>query len=296
VSALSVTNPVLIGGTGRSGSTILGRILGHHRELYLTDPEEVRFIANNPGLAVALGTSQARWPQRLRATTAARRAVARAQGAHFARPNNSGLQMWLTKDEMRELSDHYLERFDSDPLSATQEFVQSVMDKVAAPAQGRRWVDGTPANARVTDLIEPIFPECQVIAIIRDGRDVAASFVEQTFGPNEILGSLREWHRRSRRMHQAVEACRPGRILTIDMLDLVQNKREESMVQVCEFLGISVDTQMMEWFANNVSVEHAHVGRWRTQFDSKMTAQIQELYAKLVADLRKHGVPVPLET
>ena len=294
--AASVTNPVLIGGTGRSGSTILGRILGHHRDLYLTDPEEVRFIANNPGLAVALGTRRSRWPASMRAQAAARKAVERAQGAPFARPNNSGLQMWLTKDELRQIGDRDLERFGAEPVLATREFAQSVMDKVAEPAAGRRWVDGTPANARVTDLIEPIFPDCQVIAIIRDGRDVAASFVEQTFGPNEILGSLREWHKRSLRMHQAVKACRPGRILTIDMLDMVQNKREESMTAICAFLGISVDPQMMDWFANNVSVDRAHVGRWRTQFDPKTTAQIDELYSRLVTDLRKHGVPIPLET
>ena len=132
--AASVTNPVLIGGTGRSGSTILGRILGHHRDLYLTDPEEVRFIANNPGLAVALGTRRSRWPASMRAQAAARKAVERAQGAHFARPNNSGLQMWLTKDELRQIGDRYLERFGAEPVLATREFAQSVMDKVAEPA------------------------------------------------------------------------------------------------------------------------------------------------------------------
>ncbi|MDA0252914.1 MAG: sulfotransferase [Actinobacteria bacterium] len=294
--APTATNPVLIGGTGRSGSTICGRILGHHPHLYLTDPEEVRFIASTPGLAVALGTRQGRGSARMRASTAAHKAVERAQGAHFARPNNSGLQMWLTKDEMRQLGDRYLERFGPEPLLATREFVQSVMDKVAAPAQGRRWVDGTPANARVTDLIEPIFPDCQVIAVIRDGRDVASSFVEQTFGPTEIMDSLRQWHKRSLRMHQAVKACRPGRILTIDMLDIVQNKREESMAKICGFLGISVDAQMMDWFADNVSVERAHIGRWRTQFDAKITTQLDALYSRLIADLRKHGVPIPLET
>ena len=53
---------------------------------------------------------------------------------------------------------------------------------------------------------------------------------------------------------------------------------------------------MMEWFAANVSVERAHVGRWRTQFDADTTAQIDALYSTLVADLRKHGVRIPLET
>lgn len=291
-----MTNPVLIGGTGRSGSTILGRILARHPDLYLTDPEEVRFLANNPGMATALGMKSAGFPRNLRAKSLAQKAIKRSQGAYFKRPNNSGLQKWLTIDEMRELGDHYLERFGKEPLEATREFTYAVMDKVAAPAEGRRWVDGTPANARVTDLIEPIYPDCQVVAIIRDGRDVAASFVEQTFGPNEILESLREWGRRSLRMHQAVQRCRPGRILTIDMLDMVQNAREESLQQVCEHLDIPVDPGMMQWFAENVSVERAHVGRWRTQFDDDTTQKIEDLYASIVADLRKQGVRIPLET
>ena len=292
----AVTNPVLIGGTGRSGSTILGRILARHPDLYLTDPEEVRFLANNPGMATALGMKNAGFPRNLRARNLAQKAIKRSQGAYFKRPNNSGLQKWLTKDEMVALGDRYLERFGREPLAATQEFTYAVMDKVAAPAEGRRWVDGTPANARVTDLIEPIYPDCQVVAIIRDGRDVAASFVEQTFGPNEILESLREWGRRSLRMHQAVQRCRPGRILTVDMLDMVQNAREESLEQVCSFLNIPLDPGMMEWFADNVSVDRAHVGRWRTQFDDETTEKINALYASIVADLRSKGVRIPLET
>ena len=292
----AVTNPVLIGGTGRSGSTILGRILARHPDLYLTDPEEVRFLANNPGMATALGMKNAGFPRNLRARSLAQKAIKRSQGAYFKRPNNSGLQKWLTMDEMVALGDRYLERFGKDPVAATREFTYAVMDKVAAPAEGRRWVDGTPANARVTDLIEPIYPDAQVVAIIRDGRDVAASFVEQTFGPNEILESLREWGRRSLRMHLAVQRCRPGRILTVDMLDMVQNAREESLQQVCEFLGIPLDPGMMQWFAENVSVERAHVGRWRSQFDDETTEKIEALYASLVADLRKQGVRIPLET
>jgi len=292
----AVTNPVLIGGTGRSGSTILGRILARHPDLYLTDPEEVRFLANNPGMATALGMKNAGFPRNLRARSLAQKAIKRSQGAYFKRPNNSGLQKWLTMDEMVALGDRYLDRLGKDPLAATREFTYAVMDKVAAPAEGRRWVDGTPANARVTDLIEPIYPDAQVVAIIRDGRDVAASFVEQTFGPNEILESLREWGRRSLRMHLAVQRCRPGRILTVDMLDMVQNAREESLQQVCEFLGIPLDPGMMQWFAENVSVERAHVGRWRSQFDDETTEKIEALYASLVADLRKQGVRIPLET
>lgn len=46
--------PILVGGTGRSGSTIVGHLLDHHPALTLSRPMEVRFIAGNDGLADAL--------------------------------------------------------------------------------------------------------------------------------------------------------------------------------------------------------------------------------------------------
>ena len=51
--------PVLVGGTGRSGSTIVGHLLDHHPALTLTRPMEVRFIAGTDGLADALAIALA---------------------------------------------------------------------------------------------------------------------------------------------------------------------------------------------------------------------------------------------
>ena len=50
--------------------------------------------------------------------------------------------------------------------------------------------------------------------MIRDGRDVAASFVAQKFGPTEIFASLRQWETRTLRMRQAELACAPSWIGT----------------------------------------------------------------------------------
>ena len=99
-------------------------------------------------MATALGMRRARWPRSMRAKSLAEKAIKRSQGPYFKRPNNSGLQKWLTMEEMVALGDRYLQRFGKEPLEATREFTYAVMDKVAAPAEGRRWVDGTPANAR----------------------------------------------------------------------------------------------------------------------------------------------------
>jgi len=288
-------NPVLVGGTGRSGSTILGRLLNRHPDLVLTNPEEVRFIANEGGMATTLATARSPWPRRLLARRETERAVRKCLGAWFKRPGNSGLQMHLSHEEMTALGQDYLAGMRTDPLQATRTMTYAVMAAVASQAQGRRWVDGTPANARVTDLIEPIYPLCQVISIIRDGRDVAASFVEQSFGPKDVFSALDMWAKRSARMQLAVRRCEPGRILTIEMLDLVRDRRHQTLEEVCAFLHLDVDPSLRAWFDENVTADRAHIGRWKEQFDEPTRQRINEHYARLVERLRRQDVPIPRE-
>ena len=46
---------VLVGGTGRSGTTIAGRVLNKHPALALTTPREVRFLTGKGGIIETLG-------------------------------------------------------------------------------------------------------------------------------------------------------------------------------------------------------------------------------------------------
>jgi hypothetical protein len=293
-SVTDCLNPILVGGTGRSGSTILGRLLGEHPDLLLTNPEEVRFISNDHGLAEALAMKQGSWPRRMRAKREAKLAVERTKGLWYFRNKKTGLHTSMTLEEIDELAAPYFANFGKAPVEATQAFVYGVMAKVTKGLDGRRWVDGTPANARITDLIEPIYPDCQVVAMIRDGRDVAASFVAQKFGPTEIFASLRQWETRMLRMRQAELACVPGRILTIDMLNLVDLDRDGTLQRICDFLNLEITPEFRTWFNENVRLEDANVGRWRTQFDAETVKKIDAVYAEMVERVAASGAQIPL--
>jgi hypothetical protein len=289
-------NPVLVGGTGRSGSTILGQILGQHTDLMLTDPPEIRFLANDHGVAEALTRAGKPWIRRRRSRSTPQFCLERTKTLWFWRAAKIGLHTSITIEELDELGQAYLADFRRDPVKASQEFTFAIMRKVARDADGRRWVDTTPANARISEQIEPIYPESQVIAMIRDGRDVAASFVAQTFGPNEIFASLAQWEKRSLLIHQATLASRPGRCIVVDMLDLVDRERDATLTRICDFLNVPVDPGMKAWFDETVSAENAHVGRWRTQFDADTTKEIDRVYGEMVARLSDQGVQIPLES
>ena len=52
----------------------------------------------------------------------------------------------------------------------------------------------TPTNIFHTDFIKKMFPDCQFIHIIRDGRDVVASF-KKRWGSKTIFYGMNQWNR-----------------------------------------------------------------------------------------------------
>lgn len=288
----ALDRPVLVGGTGRSGSTIVGHILDHHPNLTLTRPMEVRFITGNDGVADALHLGL-REPGSMRSKAAAELAVTRIQNRWFERAENVGLHTSMDRADVNRLCDAYLEQVESDPLEATRTLTRSIMSRVAASIGADRWVDTTPANARKADRVEPIYPHSVVIIVNRDGRDVAASFVQQSFGPNDVFEALGQWEQRMLRIHRAVAGSRPDRILQIDLVDLVSHDRVGTLERMCAAVDVPLAAPMVEWFDHNVTQQAAHGGRWRQDFDRVTCDRLDAMYADICGRLSAAGVHIP---
>jgi hypothetical protein len=287
-----VKPPVLIGGTGRSGSTIVGHLLDHHRSLVLSRPMEVRFITGNNGIADALAAAR-RSPNSSKASEAAALAADRIVNRWYRRAPDVGLHTSVTSAEINAWTAQYLRDFDADPLAATRAITDVILQAIASNLGAEQLVDTTPANARKADRVEQIYPESKVIIVLRDGRDVAASFVSQSFGPNDVFEALDQWEQRMLRSHRAANASRPDRILQIELADLVERDRSGTLEAILTFLDLPDDAGMRTWFDENVRLEHAHGGRWRTQFDAQTTERIDAQYAAICDRLTQEGVRLP---
>jgi hypothetical protein len=253
---------------------------------------EVRFITGNDGLADALAIAQKK-PGSAKASDAAALAVSRILERWFERAENVGLHTSMSKSELTALCDVYLERADDDPLRATRDLAGSIMTKVTASIGADRWVDTTPANARKADKVEAIYPESVVIIVNRDGRDVAASFAHQNFGPNDVFEALDLWEQRMLRIHKAVSNSRPNRIVDVDLVNLVINARTETLERICQAIDVPVAPEMVAWFDVNVTQQAAHGGRWRQDFDALTCDRLDEAYGATCARLTELGVRIP---
>jgi hypothetical protein len=284
--------PILVGGTGRSGSTIVGHLLDHHPDLTLTRPMEVRFIAGNDGLADALAIAL-RKPGGPRAVAATRLAAERLMQRWFERAPEVGLHQSMSREEVERWAHQYRVDMETDPLAATRELTYRIMGRIASRLEADRLVDTTPANARKADRTEPIYPESTVVVVTRDGRDVAASFVSQSFGPDDVFAALEQWEQRMIRTQRAVSACRPGRVMEIQLMDLVVNDREGTLERLCAHVGVPVDPDMVSWFDSHVTADGAHPGRWRRDFDEETVRRIDANYGEIVERLAALGIDIP---
>jgi hypothetical protein len=283
---------ILVGGTGRSGSTIVGHLLDHHPDLTLSRPMEVRFIAGNDGLAdaVALGL---RKPGSPKARAAAELAADRLLNRWFERAADVGLHTSMPRIDVERWTVEYLAEFDADPRGASRALADRILEQIAVKLGAGRLVDTTPANARKADRLELMYPESSVVVVTRDGRDVAASFVSQSFGPDDVFEALDQWEQRMLRSHRAVQASRPERVVTVELMDLVVHDRMGTLSRLCEAVDVPVDPTMVEWFDANVTSNGAHPGRWRKDFDDDTCVRIDATYGEIVERLRAAGVDVP---
>ncbi|NDC62703.1 MAG: sulfotransferase [Planctomycetia bacterium] len=128
--------PVFVIGAPRSGTTALGRALGHHGQFYAGD--ETLFMTELFGNRRTEGVHE-RWA---------------------GRPSSS----WLRRENVS------LDDF----LEALGAGIDALFTRAAG---GRRWVDHTPAYARIAPTLGRLFPHASFLHILRDGREVVNSMI-----------------------------------------------------------------------------------------------------------------------
>lgn len=106
------------------------------------------------------------------------------------------------------------------------------------------WVDQGPGNVlHIWKLLEH-FPDAKFIHLIRDGRAVAASIMPLDWGPNEIYSATRFWKHLLAYGYVAGAALGPERMLHVRYEDLVTDT-ERTMRRVATFVGIEFAPSML---------------------------------------------------
>ncbi|MEZ5117203.1 MAG: sulfotransferase [Candidatus Nanopelagicales bacterium] len=310
--------PIFVGGTGRSGTTVLGRLLGQHKDIALTFPMELTFFSDKGGLADTYW-----WSQPVDTTILSRREIAhrvrrlqysltkphrwvgspeyfveRLQSHWFKRKGPTGAPRGLhrstSKALVEEAAAEYAATFETEPLAASRRLASRLIDPMAESEGKERWVDTSPTNALVAHKLYPVFPDAKFIHIMRDGRDAAASVVSQMWGPDDMERALRWWRRRMIQSKRSLMYVPSDQVLVIQLEDLVTRDREGSISRLLGFLGVEDDPNMRAWFDEVVTPRKGNEGRWRRDYTGEQLDVIDTAYAEIIADLEAREIPHPV--
>ena len=104
------------------------------------------------------------------------------------------------------------------------------------------WIDHTPANVRKCDILLKVFPEAKIIHIIRDGRAVAASHKKVNWGKHYMPDMASHWLERVS-LGLASQVKYPRSVMQVSYEDLIQNTTGV-LKEICSFADIDYTPNM----------------------------------------------------
>ena len=160
----------------------------------------------------------------------------------------------------------------------------------------KRWGDKTPVNTFAVNLIHEVFPSSKHIHMIRDGRDVVASYLSAGLYPN-VEEAARRWIRSVEAGQSFGRKIGDTQYLEIHYESLVKQPREVVM-KVCRFLEMEYLPEMLEpWkrigYLGDAYLPHHlnllnpinedSIGKWETRLNQQDQAYVQNhLQSKLL--------------
>jgi len=231
--------PILIGGCGRSGTTMLASMLGSHSRV-LTVPE---FHFKTTVLR-RLGTEMSR-------DTVPQALALLGEDLLF--------KSWELGATVEEASP---DDFDGSYRQFVEYFVEQY-GRQNGKVDVDHWVDHTPVNILHVSFLMRQFPDAKVVHLVRDGRAVAASVLPLDWGPHSPKRAAESWSIAVGAGLAAEAALPRERIMRVRFEDLVERPRAV-LERLCGFVGVAFEPSMEEGAGFRVprasTKQHALVG------------------------------------
>jgi hypothetical protein len=126
------------------------------------------------------------------------------------------------------------------------EIVDAVLAAYASAKGKARWGDKTPGYVTHVPFLAELFPSAQFVHVIRDGREVAASLAEWSWGPPTAVSGAFWWVHKVRAGRRAGARLPADRYLEVRHDELVAEP-EATLHDICRFLGEEYDPVLLDY-------------------------------------------------
>lgn len=278
---------LFVGGTGRSGTHVVSKILNTHSS-YRKVPNEARFHTDAGG-----------FPDVLAGRTGPDLFAYRLE--HYwwrnfepRRMAFRGLHRYVPRSRLKASTASFLRRFELEPEAALRQLFFDLLWPLATEEAKSGLIEQSCDTVAEAGTLGKLFPEARFIHVVRDGRDVAASRVGQgrrLSHPRTIDQGLEWWEARIRRIDEGVRAVGSDRVFAVSLDDLVTDEgRRRTFASMRRFAGLGSERDMLDYFKGRVKVRNAHTERWREDVPESRQDDVDARYERILAGLEADGV------
>lgn len=271
--------PVMVGGTGRSGTTVIAGLLGRHRQIRASVPREVKFLTESGGLLDLCVGASSHPRQRSRRQVRVSAPVIGRGLAHYRFRRNMRRRWWERTNRMGRRSGLHLALDEStreellaelgqclalgNRTEAGRMFVEQLIRAQSQDAGEPLWVDTSPPNIAEADRLLTLLPASRFVWMVRDGRSTAASVLAERWGPSDPQQAISWWEARLRQSYAGVADVPADRVLVVQLEDLVVRERRATYQRLLEFLEVEDDPAMQRFFERRMPAGRSRPDAWR---------------------------------
>lgn len=277
---------LFVGGTGRSGTHVVAKILNNHSH-FCKVPNEARFHTDPGGLPDVLAgrTGPDLFAWRLR----------RYWYRNFepTRLRFRGIHRYVPRRRLEAATEAFRRRFEAEPEAACRQLFFDLLWPLATESAKAGLIEQSCDVVAQAPALAHLFPEARFVHVVRDGRDTAASRVGQArwlAGPRTMSQGLKWWERRIRRIDAGVRGVEPGRVYPVSLDELVAGERRRAYRLLRRFAGLRNEPAMLGYFQRRVKDRNAHLERWRESVPERRQAGIDAAYQEILDRLEADGV------
>ncbi len=279
------SRPIFIVGCERSGTTMLRLILHSHANIAI--PPQTKFIKKVYKRRLFFG--------------------------NLSKLNNrSKILKWFTENHNNKTK---IIDLDLDPSDIQNEIIKSgnslgsilsTIFKLYSKQNNKiRWGDKHPYYIKYLDQLFKLFPDAQVIHIVRDGRDAVASLKSMPWWKNDSIYSMLNWQEAIISGRKAKFKYGSDQFIEIRYEDIIDDP-EKNIEILCNFLDEEFSPKMlefykiadtvvpdykMEWHSDTkLNINSKKIGRWETDLELWESDLMNN---KMEKELSLHNYEIP---
>jgi Sulfotransferase family len=137
------------------------------------------------------------------------------------------------------------------------------------------WGDKTPRYVEHIPFLANLFPQSRFVHLVRDGRDVALSYADVSFGPKTVSTSAHLWARRVSAGIREGRALGPERYTEVRYEQLVEDP-EPQLKELCRFIGVEFEPVMLDGAAEDEDNILARAAAYNRHLTDKPKSGVRE--------------------